>query len=73
MTVIPFRRDGTGRKAALSPGSYCGSPALAPARAIAAGDADVCIAGGAESMTRAPFVLPRASEEAVHRDYLVLD
>jgi acetyl-CoA acyltransferase len=32
------------------------------ARAIAAGDADVCIAGGAESMTRAPFVLPRAAE-----------
>jgi acetyl-CoA acetyltransferase family protein len=32
------------------------------ARAIAAGDADVCVAGGAESMTRAPFVLPRASE-----------
>ncbi|MGN6793874.1 MAG: thiolase family protein [Streptosporangiaceae bacterium] len=32
------------------------------ARAIASGDADVCIAGGAESMTRAPFVLPRPSE-----------
>ncbi|HUC58320.1 MAG TPA: acetyl-CoA C-acyltransferase [Streptosporangiaceae bacterium] len=32
------------------------------ARAIAAGDADICIAGGAESMTRAPFVLPRAAE-----------
>jgi acetyl-CoA acyltransferase len=32
------------------------------ARAIAAGDADVCIAGGSESMTRAPFVLPRAAE-----------
>ncbi len=32
------------------------------ARAIAAGDADVCIAGGAESMTRAPFVLPRAAD-----------
>ncbi len=32
------------------------------ARAIAAGDADVCVAGGAESMTRAPFVMPRASE-----------
>ncbi len=32
------------------------------ARAIAAGDADVCIAGGAESMTRAPFVMPRATE-----------
>lgn len=29
------------------------------ARAIAAGEADICIAGGAESMTRAPFVLPR--------------
>ncbi len=32
------------------------------ARAIAAGDADICLAGGAESMTRAPFVLPRATE-----------
>jgi len=32
------------------------------ARAIAAGDADICIAGGTESMTRAPFVLPRASD-----------
>jgi acetyl-CoA acyltransferase len=30
------------------------------ARAIATGEADVCLAGGAESMTRAPFVLPRA-------------
>jgi acetyl-CoA acyltransferase len=30
------------------------------ARAIAAGEAEVCVAGGAESMTRAPFVLPRA-------------
>ncbi len=43
----------------------CGSgmeAICAAARAIAAGDADVCLAGGAESMTRAPFVLPRASE-----------
>src|SRR5579871_6052634 len=32
------------------------------ARAIAAGDADICVAGGVESMTRAPFVMPRASE-----------
>jgi acetyl-CoA acetyltransferase family protein len=32
------------------------------ARAIAAGDADICLAGGTESMTRAPFVLPRAAE-----------
>ena len=30
------------------------------ARAIAAGEADIILAGGAESMTRAPFVLPRA-------------
>ena len=29
------------------------------ARAIATGEADICLAGGAESMTRAPFVLPR--------------
>jgi acetyl-CoA acyltransferase len=43
----------------------CGSgmEAIASAaRAIAAGDADVCLAGGTESMTRAPFVLPRAAE-----------
>ncbi len=43
----------------------CGSgmEAIASAaRAIAAGDADICIAGGAESMTRAPFVLPRPAE-----------
>jgi acetyl-CoA acyltransferase len=32
------------------------------ARAIAAGDVDVCVAGGAESMTRAPFVMPRPTE-----------
>jgi 3-oxoadipyl-CoA thiolase len=32
------------------------------ARAIAAGEADICVAGGVESMTRAPFVLPRAAE-----------
>ena len=30
------------------------------ARAIVAGEADICLAGGVESMTRAPFVLPRA-------------
>ncbi len=41
----------------------CGSgmEAIASAaRAIAAGEADICLAGGVESMTRAPFVLPRA-------------
>jgi len=43
----------------------CGSgmeAVCSAARAIAAGDADICIAGGTESMTRAPFVLPRAAE-----------
>ena len=32
------------------------------ARTIAAGEADVCLAGGSESMTRAPFVLGRSSD-----------
>lgn len=32
------------------------------ARAIRAGDTSLMIAGGAESMTRAPFVIPKASE-----------
>ncbi|HEV7708255.1 MAG TPA: acetyl-CoA C-acyltransferase [Asanoa sp.] len=32
------------------------------ARAIAAGDADIVVAGGSESMSRAPFVLPRPDE-----------
>jgi acetyl-CoA acyltransferase len=43
----------------------CGSgmEAIADAaRAIAAGEADIVLAGGTESMTRAPFVLPRASD-----------
>jgi 3-oxoadipyl-CoA thiolase len=32
------------------------------ARAIRAGDADLIVAGGVESMSRAPFVLPKATE-----------
>jgi acetyl-CoA acyltransferase len=43
----------------------CGSgmeAIAAAARAIAAGEADIVLAGGTESMTRAPFVLPRASD-----------
>jgi acetyl-CoA acyltransferase len=32
------------------------------ARLIAAGEADVCLAGGSESMTRAPFVVGRAAD-----------
>jgi len=53
----------------------CGSgmEAIADAaRAIAAGDADICLAGGSESMTRAPFVLPRA-EGPFPRDAGVAD
>jgi 3-oxoadipyl-CoA thiolase len=34
----------------------------AAARTIAAGEADVVVAGGSESMSRAPFVLPRPDE-----------
>ncbi|MEO0655654.1 MAG: beta-ketoacyl synthase N-terminal-like domain-containing protein, partial [Pseudomonadota bacterium] len=30
------------------------------ARGIKAGDYDICIAGGVESMSRAPFVMPKA-------------
>jgi acetyl-CoA acetyltransferase family protein len=43
----------------------CGSgmeAVASAARPIAAGEADIMLAGGSESMTRAPFVLPRASE-----------
>jgi 3-oxoadipyl-CoA thiolase len=43
----------------------CGSGMQAvidAARAIALGEGDVMIAGGTESMTRAPFVMPKASE-----------
>jgi len=32
------------------------------ARLIAAGEADICLAGGSESMTRAPFVVGRTSD-----------
>ncbi|GAB2720967.1 thiolase family protein [Kitasatospora kifunensis] len=36
------------------------------ARTIAAGEADIMIAGGCESMSRAPFVLPRPDEALPH-------
>ncbi|MDA7984003.1 MAG: 3-oxoadipyl-CoA thiolase [Alphaproteobacteria bacterium] len=42
----------------------CGSgmdAVLAAARAIRAGEADLVVAGGVESMTRAPFVMPKAA------------
>jgi acetyl-CoA acetyltransferase family protein len=37
-----------------------GEAVLQAARAVRAGDAEVVIAGGVESMTRAPFVLPKS-------------
>ena len=42
----------------------CGSgleAVAAAARAVRAGDIDLAIAGGVESMTRAPFVMPKAA------------
>ena len=42
------------------------------ARAIKAGDADLIIAGGVESMSRAPFVMPKA-ESAFSRSNAVYD
>ncbi len=44
----------------------------AAARAIKAGDMDLAIAGGVESMTRAPFVMPKA-ETAFSRGNAVYD
>jgi acetyl-CoA acyltransferase len=38
----------------------------AAARMIAAGEADIVVAGGSESMSRAPFVLPRPDEALPH-------
>ncbi|MFB7495503.1 thiolase family protein [Streptomyces sp. NPDC056161] len=37
------------------------------ARTVAAGEADIVVAGGSESMSRAPFVLPRPDEALPHR------
>ena len=42
------------------------------ARAIRAGDCDMVIAGGVESMTRAPFVMPKA-DAAFSRSHAVYD
>ncbi len=42
------------------------------ARAIAAGEIDLALAGGVESMSRAPFVMPKA-ESAFSREHAVYD
>ncbi|KGJ05437.1 acetyl-CoA acyltransferase [Paracoccus halophilus] len=53
----------------------CGSgmdAVIAAARAIKAGEADLMIAGGVESMSRAPFVMPKA-ETAFSRSNAIYD
>lgn len=53
----------------------CGSgmdAVLTAARAIKAGEADLMIAGGVESMSRAPFVMPKA-ESAFSRNSAIYD
>ncbi|NGQ92642.1 3-oxoadipyl-CoA thiolase [Rhodobacter sp. HX-7-19] len=53
----------------------CGSgmdAILTAARAIAAGEADLMIAGGVESMSRAPFVIPKA-DSAFSRNAEIYD
>ncbi|MGW6057850.1 thiolase family protein [Streptomyces sp. NPDC055189] len=39
----------------------------AAARTIASGEADIVLAGGSESMSRAPFVMPRPDEALPHK------
>ncbi|HEV2343315.1 MAG TPA: acetyl-CoA C-acyltransferase [Actinocrinis sp.] len=41
------------------------------ARTIASGEADIVLAGGSESMSRAPFVMPRPDDALPHRMDLV--
>lgn len=53
----------------------CGSglnALVGAAHAITCGEADVCVAGGVESMTRAPFVVGKA-ERAFAKDFRVFD
>ncbi len=53
----------------------CGSglnALVGAAHAITCGEADVCLAGGVESMTRAPFVVGKA-EQAFAKDFRVFD
>jgi acetyl-CoA acyltransferase len=53
----------------------CGSgmdAVIAAARSIKSGEADLVVAGGVESMSRAPYVLPKA-EKAFSRDLEIFD
>ncbi|HVX97271.1 MAG TPA: acetyl-CoA C-acyltransferase [Polyangia bacterium] len=54
----------------------CGSGLMAvgdAARAVAVGDADLLIAGGVESMSRAPLVMPKAGEPWARGNVTVYD
>jgi 3-oxoadipyl-CoA thiolase len=54
----------------------CGSGLMAvgdAARAVAVGEADLLIAGGVESMSRAPLVMPKASEPWARGNVTVYD
>src|SRR5262249_38955815 len=53
----------------------CGSglnAIVGAAQAITCGEANICVAGGVESMTRAPFVVGKA-EQAFAKDFKVFD
>lgn len=55
---------------AVTVNRLCGSGAEAisqAARAIRSGDADLIVAGGVESMSRAPWVLPKSDEALDHK------
>ncbi len=66
---LPIEVPGTTRNRLCA----SGADAIAyGARAIKAGDADLIIAGGVESMSRAPFVMPKA-ESAFSRSNAVYD
>jgi 3-oxoadipyl-CoA thiolase len=45
----------------------------AAARAIKAGDAEVCLAGGVESMTRSPYAIPKTSPEWAYGNVTAFD
>lgn len=47
--------------------------AIAAARAIRVGEEEVCIAGGVESMSRAPYVLPKAQSPFPHGNVTAYD
>jgi acetyl-CoA acyltransferase len=52
----------------------CGSgleAAIQASRAIAVGDADLCVAGGVESMSRAPWVVPKPEAAYVRTDQVM--